>query len=234
MSKEITEVENKNTAIAIKLNSVVGSVLTQENLTGFERAYAIAESIGKLQELLTPEYMAPIMKLQGNKLGFKTDKDKTGGYPMDVVKNCLIEAVLIGVQPYGNQFNIIAGNCYLTKEGCGYSLNNFRGLSYKLICSLPRINADKTSASVEATIKWTINGKEEAEIIPIPIKMDAYTSVDAVIGKATRKGRAWLLSTVSGIEIPEGDITDITYVDMTGKEDLKIVQKSGQAKIDLP
>ncbi|MFK5282891.1 hypothetical protein ACI3PL_25325, partial [Lacticaseibacillus paracasei] len=80
------------------------------------------------------------MALQGNRLGFKTDKDKSGGYPESVVKNCLIEAVLLGIQPTGNQFNIIAGNMYPTKEGCGYLLNNFKGLSYNLVCSLPRIN----------------------------------------------------------------------------------------------
>lgn len=232
MKNEITPA--KNNSVALQLNNVVGSVLTQENLIGFERAYAIAESIGKLKELLTDEYMKPIMQLQGNKLGFKTDKDKNGGYPMEVVRNCLIEAVLNGVQPYGNQFNIIAGNMYMTKEGCGYALNNFKGLGYTLVCSLPRINSDKTSSSVDVKIEWNIAGKQEEKIVPIPIKMDAYTSVDAIIGKATRKGRAWLLSTVSGIEIPEGDVTDINYVDVTGKTELKQAQQEGQAKIELP
>lgn len=230
----MTQVSKPNNAIAIQLNSVVGSVLTTENLIGFERAYAIADSIGKLKELLTDEYMKPIMQLQGNKLGFKTDKDKSGGYPMEVVRNCLIEAVLNGVQPYGNQFNIIAGNMYMTKEGCGYALNNFHGLKYKLVCSLPRINADKTSSAVDVKIEWQIAGNNEAEIVPFPIKMDYYTSVDAIIGKATRKGRAWLLSTISGIEVPEGDVTDTTFVDVTGKTELKEKQGSGQAKIDLP
>ena len=124
MSKEV-----KN-EVAIQLNQAVGSVLNQVNLIGFEKAYATAKSIETLKTLLTPEYMHPIMQLQGNRLGFKTDKDKGSGYPVDVVKNCLIEAVLMGLQPYGNEFNIIAGNTYPTKEGLGRVLATWNGLQY--------------------------------------------------------------------------------------------------------
>jgi hypothetical protein len=218
--------ENKNTAVALKLNEAVGSVLNQTNLQGFERAYATAQSIEVLKTLLTPEYMAPIMQLQGNRLGFKSDKDRSGGYPMDVVKNCLIEAVLMGLQPFGNEFNIIAGNTYATKEGVGRLLATWKGLKYSLICGVPKPNPDGKSAVVEVTIKWTINNESKEEVIPISIKMDAYTSVDAMIGKATRKGRAWLLSAISGIEIVEADITDAEFVDVTPKQTHQEVSKS--------
>jgi hypothetical protein len=218
--------ENKNTAVALKLNEAVGSVLNQTNLQGFERAYATAQSIEVLKTLLTPEYMAPIMQLQGNRLGFKTDKDKSGGYPMDVVKNCLIEAVLMGLQPYGNEMNIIAGNTYATKEGVGRLLATWKGLKYSLICGVPKPNADGKSAVVDVNIKWTINNESKEEHIPISIKMDAYTSVDAMIGKATRKGRAWLLSAISGIEIVEADITDAEFLDVTPKQTHQEVSKS--------
>jgi len=218
--------ENKNTEIALKLNSAVSSVITQTHLQGFERAYATAEAIQKLQDLLTPEYLKPIMALQGNRLGIKTDKDKSGGYPADVFKNCLIEAVLMGLQPYGNQWNIIAGNFYPTKEGCGYLLNNWVGLKYSLICGVPKPNQDGKSAVVDVKIKWTINNDSKEEIIPISIKMDAYTSVDAMVGKATRKGRAWLLSAISGIEITEADVTDAEFLDVTPKQSVAEVSKS--------
>lgn len=206
--------ESKFTEIAKKLDSSVLSVIESDKLQGFEKSYLVASAISSLSELLTSEYMKPIMALQGTRLGFRTDKDKSTGYPESVVKNCLIEAVLLGLQPTGNQFNIIAGNMYPTKEGCGHLLNNFKGLSYNLVCSLPKINADKTSAAVDVKITWKINGESKEEMIPIPLKMDAYTSVDALIGKATRKGRAWLLSRVSGMEITDGDIQDVDYVDM--------------------
>ena len=218
--------EGTNTSVALRLNEAVGSVLNQTNLIGFERAYATAKSIEVLKTLLTPEYMAPIMNLQGNRLGFKTDKDKSGGYPVEHVKNCLIEAVLMGLQPYGNEFNIIAGNTYATKEGVGRLLATWRGLKYSLICAVPVPSQDGKSAVVEVTIKWTINQESKEEVIPISVKMDAYTSVDAMIGKATRKGRAWLLSAISGIEIVEADVTDAEYLDVTPKQTVKEVSKS--------
>lgn len=218
--------ENKTTAVALKLNEAVGSVLNQTNLLGFERAYATAQSIEVLKTLLTPEYMAPIMQLQGNRLGFKTDKDKSGGYPMDAVKNCLIEAVLMGLQPFGNEFNIIAGNTYATKEGVGRLLATWKGLKYSLICGVPKPASDGKSAVVDVNIKWTINQEAKEETIPISVKMDAYTSVDAMVGKATRKGRAWLLSAISGIEIVEADVTDIEHIDVTPKKNVAEVSKS--------
>ena len=218
--------ENKTTAVALKLNEAVGSVLNQTNLLGFERAYATAQSIEVLKTLLTPEYMAPIMQLQGNRLGFKTDKDKSGGYPMDAVKNCLIEAVLMGLQPFGNEFNIIAGNTYATKEGVGRLLATWKGLKYSLICGVPKPASDGKSAVVDVNIKWTINQEAKEETIPISVKMDAYTTVDAMVGKATRKGRAWLLSAISGIEIVEADVTDIEHIDVTPKKNVAEVSKS--------
>jgi hypothetical protein len=218
--------ENKNTAVALKLNEAVGSVLNQTNLQGFERAYATAQSIEVLKTLLTPEYMAPIMQLQGNRLGFKTDKDKSGGYPMDVVKNCLIEAVLMGLQPYGNEMNIIAGNTYATKEGVGRLLATWKGLKYSLICGVPKPASDGKSAVIDVNIKWTVNKESKEETIPISVKMDAYTSVDAMVGKATRKGRAWLLSAISGIEIVEADVTDAEFLDVTPKQSVAEVSKS--------
>lgn len=210
--------ETKSLTIAKKLNETALSVLGDKSLDGFEKAYQLAEAIGQLSQLLTPEYMKPIMALQGNKLGFLTDKDRAGGYPEDVVKRCLIEAVLSGLQPCGNHFNIIAGNMYPTKEGCGYRLNNIDGLKYELVCNLPVINQARTSASVDVQVKWTINGDTKEKTIPIPIKMDQYTSVDAIIGKATRKARAWLLSTITGIEVTDGEVTDAVVINSTNEE----------------
>lgn len=199
-----------------KLNEAVGQVLTSDQLQGFEKAYLIAEAAGKLKQLLTPEYMEPIMGLQGNRLGFKTDKDNSGGYPESVVKNCLIEAVLTGVQPFGNQFNIIAGNCYITKEGFGYLLPNYPGLSsYEIIPQLPRISGE--SAAVKMNISWTFKGEKNNREIDFPIKVNKLMGTDAVIGKATRKARAWLFYNLSGIEVGDGDTRDIEYQTVSSK-----------------
>lgn len=224
--------EQKNEVIQ-RLDKSVLSVIGNATMAGFEKAHAVSNAIIELKALLTDDYMKPIMALQGNKLGFRTDKDKNGGYAIDVVRNCLIEAVLMGLQPTGNQFNIIAGNTYPTKEGCGYLLNNFPGLKYDLVCSIPRVNAEKTGAAVDVNITWTINGQTNNKSVPIAIKMDSYTSIDAVVGKATRKGRAWLLSTISGMEVTDGDVQDITHTDVTGQVDFEDLQFQFDAKKNL-
>lgn len=201
-----------------KMSEAVSGVFSDQTLIGFERAYRIAGAVEQLRELLTPEYMQPIMKLQGSRLGFKTDMDKLKGgakgpgYSMEIVRDCLIEAVLLGVQPYGNQFNIIQGGCYLTKEGFGYLLKNMPGLTWKITPSLPRINS--TSAAVEMKIEYTHNGIKGSGVVDIPIKVNEYMGADAVLGKAERKARAWLHRTVTGSEAPEGDIMDIDYQTM--------------------
>lgn len=211
MKKE--EVESPKLEIAKVLNQSVLAVLGNDNIQGFERAFLIADAIGELKKLLTPEYMKPIMNLQGNRLGFKTDKDiaqgggKGPGYPEDIVKNCLIEAVLYGVQPYGNQFNIIAGNFYATKEGCGYLLSKIPGLDYSIVAQLPRIK--EGSAAVVMEIEWTIGGNTSKKSLDIPVKVNNYMGTDAVIGKATRKARKWLYDKLTGNELPEGDIQDV-------------------------
>jgi hypothetical protein len=132
----------------------------------------------------------------------------------------------MGLQPFGNEFNIIAGNTYATKEGVGRLLATWRGLKYSLICGVPKPSSDGKSAVVDVNIKWTINNEPKEETIPISVKMDAYTSVDAMIVKATRKGRAWLLSAISGIEIIEADITDTEFLDVTVKQTVAEVSKS--------
>ena len=206
MENLITLEPNLN-AVAEKLNNSVLAAIGNDKMIGFQKAYLISNAIAELKQLLTGEYMKPIMELQGNKLGFKTDKDTKGGYSESEVKNCLIEAVLFGLQPCGNQFNIIAGNMYATKEGCGYLLSKVEGLRYSITSELPRIK--DTSAAIVMNIQWTINGVSQTEKLDIPIKVNAYMGTDAVIGKATRKARKWLYDTITGSEIPEGDISDL-------------------------
>lgn len=204
---------NKNLPEIIQsMDEAVSIVMGASVVEGFQKAYMVADATMKLKSLLTKEYMAPIMALQGSKLGFKTDKDKDGGYPESVVKDCVIEAVLTGVNPVGNQFNIIAGNCYITKEGFGFLLSKISGLSYKIIPQLPRIGGDAKSAAVVMDITYSIDGITKSEKMDIPIRMNAMMGTDAVIGKATRKARAWLYNTITGSEIADGEAEEIKIV----------------------
>lgn len=199
--------------VAKQLNESVAHILSQKDILGFQKAYMYSEAITQLRALLTPEYMKPIMALQGNKLGFRTDKDrnkdgtKGTGYPEEIIKDCLIEAVLTGLQPYGNQFNIIAGNMYPTKEGIGSLLEKYEGLKYLIVPELPRVKGE--AAAVVMIIKWNINnGGWNEQNLDVAIRVNDYMGTDAIIGKATRKARAWLYSTITGSEISDGDVSD--------------------------
>jgi len=219
----------KFSEVAAKLNKSVASVIGSKAVEGFEKAYIVADATEQLKVALTPEYLKPIMALQGNRIGFKTDKDSAGGYPADVVKNCIIEAVLMGVQPVGNQFNIIAGNCYITKEGFGYLLRNFPSLNYEIIHSLPKINAEKTSAAVDSKLRWKLgNGEWESAELPIAVKMNNFMGTDAVLGKADRKSRAWLYNRITGLEVADGDTQDI-QVEIVGDARDALKNKSNAA-----
>lgn len=226
--------------LAVILNKNVLSVLGNDKIEGFEKAFAIADAIGQLRQLLTADAMKPIMNLQGNRLGFKTDKDilqgggKGPGYPMEIVRDCLIEAVLFGLQPYGNQFNIIGGNMYATKEGCGALLGKIPSLDYSIIPQLPRVKEE--SAAVVMEVEWTIGGLTNKKSLDIPIRVNKYMGTDAILGKATRKARKWLFDKLSGVELPEGDTQDADATVVSTKinetvnlEDLQFLYDSKKA-----
>ena len=208
---------SKYAEIAKKLDGSVMKILSPTTQDGFDKAYLIALAMQELSVNLTDEFMKPIMYMQGKKLGFKTDKDKSGGYPQEIVKACLIDAVLMGLQPYNNQFNIIGGTCYPTKEGLGALLNKIPGLKKEIIPSIPVINADKNTAEVTMKIQWKIGGEENERDITFPIKIDAYSTGDSIIGKATRKARKWLYENITEIEVADGEVEDTEATVLSSK-----------------
>ncbi|WGK93769.1 MULTISPECIES: hypothetical protein [Flavobacterium] len=209
---ELTITENQS-LVSRELNGQILAVLNNK-VEGFEKAFVMSSAIMVLKEKLTPEYMKPIMYLQGSNLGFKTDKDKNGGYLPEEVKACLIDAVLLGLQPTGNEFNIIAGNMYPTRQGFGSLLEKVPGLKYSIVYSNPIFSNDKTSATCKCLVKWELNGEKSEQEIEFPIKSNNYATADAILGKAERKARRWLFNKVKGTDIPDGDVTDIPHVEV--------------------
>ena len=184
-----------------------GLLSQNEELSSFRRTLMVASAIGELRSLLTPKVMEPIMNLQNTALGFKTDQIQAG-YQIDVVRDCLIEACLKGVYPVGNEFNIIARQCYITKEGFAHKLRDIRGLSYTITADVPHLNAESTGAIIQMTIDWEFNSKVQTKVLKFAIRVNKMMGADAIIGKATRKARAWLYTTVTGQEIGDGDVVD--------------------------
>jgi len=203
----------KNEVVAVKtevveaLDSAVERGLAACQMAGrMSKALAVAGALQDLRAALSKEVMAAVMPLQGSALGFRTDKDKDGGYPEAVVKDCLIEASLSGVYPVGNEFNIIAGRAYITKEGMGRKLNSIPGLSWTVTPGIPENR--NGGAIVPMAVEWSHGGKASAKELKVCVRVNSGMGADAIIGKATRKARAWLFQTVTGQEVPEGEAGD--------------------------
>lgn len=173
------------------------------------QALVMAEGVSRLRSLITKEAMKPLMDLQGTSLGFRTDKDKSGGYPEDVVKEVFIEATLRGFRMIGNEVNIIAGRFYGTKEGFSRLVGSFEGLTdLKLQPGVPKTSSG--GAIVPFKASWKLHGKPQELEREIPCKGDSYSGVDQYIGKATRKMLASIYGILTGSEhsVPDGDAGD--------------------------
>lgn len=221
MSTEIKNITQSQSLVSQELNNQILAVLSNK-VEGFEKAFIMASALQTLDKLLTPDFMEPIMALQGSNLGFKTDKI----YSMQEVKACLMDAVLLGLQPTNNEFNIIAKNMYPTRQGFGSLLKKINGLKYSISYSNPTFTPDKSSANCTATIKWELNGESHVQEQEFAIKSNSYATADAILGKAERKARRWLFNTVEGTDIPDGDVTDIGHIDITPKQTHQEVSKS--------
>ncbi len=177
------------------------------------RAVLLADGVEQIRQALTPEVMKRIMKLQGSRLGFQTDKDDDGGYPETVVRECLIEGLLRGTFPFRNEFNIIAGACYITQEGYRRLVSEIPGLTdLEEASGVPGPHNGQTC--VRYAVRWRYNGVPgqltdgdgKAGRV-FPVRVNKSMGVDAVIGKARRKALKAVYEQVLGSEhsLPDGD-----------------------------
>lgn len=179
-----------------------------EGKGNFTASLALAQGIEYLQSKLTNEIMSPLMRLQGSPLGFRTDKDKTGGYDIATVRDVMIDATIKGgFLLFGNEVNIIAGRGYITKEGFQ---GNFKRRAAAGLCTYPEVSigAPKQVGDgflLACTAKSVVNGKTISVSADIPVKGQ---SADQVIGKGTRKILARLYERVTGIAAGEADLSD--------------------------
>lgn len=215
MSNEILKLkENKNL-------KEIGQISNEYQLTlpklesDIEKMALMAKAFNEVKTRLDESMVKSFMSLQNSKLGFKTDKEN--GYELNTVRECLIECLISGVKPIGNEFNIIGGNFYVTKEGFTGIMardSSFQDLDIKQ--ELPQYDHDNKRASVKYTATWKHNGKDYSTDGIVSIKLQytksnyCVTTDDAIFGKAERKikSRVWNIS--SGSNFYEGDAEEIT------------------------
>jgi hypothetical protein len=206
-------------------------------VTALKRAYAMQE----LRGLLTEEIMRPVMELQGNSLGYRSDKEfkkeggvrvKGDGYDVNVVRDVFIYAIGIGARITGNEINIISGNCYPTKLFFSRRLDEIlKPENYRFIHDVPRIASGGNGAVVKSTIRWRDSssaGEWKEQVLEFAIKGTAEMSCDGFCGKADRKCGKWLLSNITGMQYCEGEVED-DLINITAKE----VKEKQKSKLNL-
>jgi hypothetical protein len=186
----------------------------------FESELAVARAVSDLRAALTAEMMQPVMALMNTDLGFRTDrdpkvtpKDKDGNlltpYPMEVVRECLIEALLRGFHTVGNEWNIIAGRFYACKNGFRRKVVQFDGVTdFKDTYEVPRLVGEK-GAVVKCKATWRKGGTADSLEREFPIRVNFGMGADAILGKAQRKLLAAVHDRLLGVITPEGDVGDI-------------------------
>ena len=225
----------KNNDTFLKLGQVASeaiAIMGDSARNEFEKGYVAACAMSQIKASLTDEIMRPIMALQGSTLGFKTDRDRDGGYDLDTVRNCAVTAALSGLRFHGNEWNIISGNCYITVNGAERLFGQ--------LCEKPPRHEPGTVVFDEqnrrAVVKYKLTYKlkgqpEQTREQEIAVKL-AYsksnfllTTDDAVLGKARRKILWGLLRELRGIELGEGEATAERNV--TGSAAQNIEAKAG-------
>lgn len=179
------------------------------------KALIIARSIKQFRSLLTDNVMRDIMELQNNPLGFRTDKTDSG-YPIAVVRDCVTQAFMRGLRVSGNEFNIIAGNLYVTKEGFERLLAEMDGLA-NLQIQIGVPSSDTNGALVPAQASWNYCGQamsmewqKGVADYRIPIRVNKAMGIDAIMGKAKSKVLRHVYARITGSKLlSEADFEDV-------------------------
>jgi hypothetical protein len=180
----------------------------------FSSALIMAKAVGFLKSAITPGMLAEFRSLADTPMGFRTDrpagstrKIKKNGewvqvdnkpYDDDTLKECIIIALMSGAKLTGNQFSILAGNCYLTKNFFKPAIQSYPGLSGLQVEMGVPVRGPNNVAACEAVASWWLGGehhtlrcaKAGAEgSIDTRIVVNAYdsSSTDEILGRVESK-----------------------------------------------
>lgn len=198
-------------------------------INNFGAAFQAVNVVNLLRSALTDEVMkAVFMPLMNTKIGFLTDRNgRPNGrgeiketYSVEVVRDCIIDAVVIGLLPTGNQFNIIAERMYPTKEGYTALLRK------KEVKYFIEVGSDKSqtqgTAEIPCKITYQHNGEKNSFSIVATVKKDSYSSSDQIRGKAERRAKKALYEYITGCDFGDADedsskIEDVVAVEITNE-----------------
>lgn len=169
----------------------------------------VAQAMVDMRAMMTAEVMAPIMALQNTDIGFRTDRI----YPLETVRDVVIEAKIRGFNVTGNEFNIIAGRLYIARNGFRRKLTDgkaFKGLNnFRDIYEVPKANGVEKELVIKCSATWSYNGVADAANFEFPVKVNNGMGSDGALGKAERKLCKRVHDFISGINTPDGDLNEI-------------------------
>ncbi len=183
-------------------------------VNNFGAAFNAAQVITMLREALTDEVMDKVfMPLMNTKVGFRTDRDgkpdKQGRtkplYDVATVRDAIIDAAIIGLLPTGNQFNIISGTMYPTKEGYTVLLKKI-GAKYIIDVQQDR-SQNPAFAEFPCKITYAFNGEKNSLTVVATVRRDQYSSNDQLRGKAERRAKKALYEYLTGTDYGDADET---------------------------
>lgn len=179
------------------------------NVPALQAALRRSALIKLLMTALTDDVMEEFLPLVGTSLGFKTDRDTAPqGYSKDDVRRCMVEALLYGARLTDNEFNIIKGKAYLTKEFFQRVLaEDPRVSNLRVDYGVPERHKDGALVTIRAS--WNVDGVADAFEAKIPIATRDSDSIDNILGKATRKTLCRIHARVNGSRfVPEGEVDE--------------------------
>ena len=171
--------------------------ITQDLAINVANSFTAANVMLALRETMTDQVVERYFRpLAGQKFGFRTDRNN---YPTEVLRSCIIDAILLGLAPTGNQFNIISGNCYPTKEGYTNLLKKI-GVDYKIEI-LPNTSQDNSYAIMPCRVTYTYgtakNAKWDKDIV---IPKRGNENHDLLAGKANKRIKQALYEYLTGTD----------------------------------
>lgn len=194
-------------------------------INNFGAAFQAVNVVSLLKNALTDEVMeAVFMPLMNTKIGFLTDRNGRPNsrgevkptYTKEIVRDCVIDAVAIGLLPTGNQFNIIAERMYPTKEGYTALLRKL-GVKYFIEVSYDK-SQTQGFAEIPCKISYQYDGEKNGFSIVATVKKDSYSSPDQLRGKAERRAKKALYEYITGCDFGDADEDSSRVVDAVAEE----------------
>lgn len=194
--------------IADRVTSVFA--LGQTGKPSISDTLRVAQAIDAMRKALPDAELEVIRCLENSELGYLTDK-RTGEYSNEIVRNVIIAAILRGYLPINNEFNIIGGKFYATKNGLARKIREFPGLTdYKVRIGVPLSKSG--GALVSAVASWKLDGQtgmlDCTNDYAIPVRVNAGMGSDGIRGKAARKLHAMVLDRLTGSNFSDFDEAD--------------------------